>query len=190
MLMITFEEVQRNLPKAVQWVTQKEQDCMEMGQPLLPQNRQDGETIGIRELAAVRVMVLNEIPLPSDPELRQLAAQSKLITPTTAGMTFGHGIVLKAGHYNRHLIAHELGHVLQYERFGELNRGGLPTRGRFPSLLSEWATGAGGRAVGQYRVPLSGLIRQRVQLREDNENSGPFFDSRVRARVKCGWLVH
>jgi hypothetical protein len=118
MLMITFEEVQRNLPKAVQWVTQKEQDCMEMGQPLLPQNRQDGETIGIGELAAVRVMVLNEIPLPSDPELRQLAAQSKLITPTTAGMTFGHGIVLKAGHYNRHLIAHELGHVLQYERFG------------------------------------------------------------------------
>jgi hypothetical protein len=33
-------------------------------------------------------------------------------------MTFGHGLVLKAGHFNRHLIAHELGHVLQYERFG------------------------------------------------------------------------
>jgi hypothetical protein len=31
---------------------------------------------------------------------------------------------------------------------------------------------------------------QRVQLREDNENSGPFFGSRVRARVKRGWLVH
>ncbi len=108
MLMITSEDVQRIFPKAVLWVTQMEQACMEMGQPLLPQNRQDGEMIGIRELAAVRVMVLNEMPAPSDPELRQLAA----------GMTFGHGIVLKNGHYNRHLIAHELGHVLQYERFG------------------------------------------------------------------------
>jgi hypothetical protein len=116
--MITSADVERNMPKAVQWVTQMEQTCMEIGQPLLPQNWRDGETIGIRELAAVRVMVLNEIPLPSDPELRQLAAQSKLITPTTAGMTFGHGLVLKAGHFNRHLIAHELGHVLQYERFG------------------------------------------------------------------------
>jgi Domain of unknown function (DUF4157) len=116
--MITSEDVERNMPKAVQWVTQIEQTCMEIGRPLLPQNWRDGETIGIRELAAVRVMVLNEIPLPSDPELRQLAAQSKLVTPTTAGMTFGHGIVLKAGHYNRHLIAHELVHVMQYERFG------------------------------------------------------------------------
>ena len=118
MLMITSADVQRNIPKAVQWVTQMEQACMEIGQPLLPQNRQDGEAIGIRELAAVRVMVLNEIPLPSDLELRRLALQSSLITPTTAGMTFGHGLVLKAGHFNRHLIAHELGHVLQYERFG------------------------------------------------------------------------
>jgi hypothetical protein len=33
-------------------------------------------------------------------------------------MTFGHAIVLKAESYDRHLIAHELGHVLQYERFG------------------------------------------------------------------------
>ena len=89
--MITSEDVQRIFPKAVQWVTQMEQACMEMGQPLLPQNRQDGEMIGIRELAAVRVMVLNEMPAPSDPELRQLAA----------GMTFGHGLVLKAGHFNR-----------------------------------------------------------------------------------------
>ena len=77
-LRITSEDVQRNIPKAVQWVTQMEQACMEIGQPLLPQNRQDSEAIGIRELAAVRVMVLNEIPLPSDLELRRLALESSL----------------------------------------------------------------------------------------------------------------
>jgi hypothetical protein len=37
------------MPKAVQWVTQMEQTSMEIGQPLLPQNWRDGETIGIRD---------------------------------------------------------------------------------------------------------------------------------------------
>jgi hypothetical protein len=50
-VLITLEEVQRNLPKAVQWVTQMQHTCMEIGEPLLPQNRRDAETIGIQELA-------------------------------------------------------------------------------------------------------------------------------------------
>ena len=91
---------------------------MDIGQPLSPRNRQVGEAIGIRKPASVRVMVLSEIPLPGDPELRRLAEQNNLITSTTAGMTFGYGIVLKVRSHNRHLIAHELGHVFQYERFG------------------------------------------------------------------------
>ena len=37
---------------------------------------------------------------------------------SSRGITFGHGIVLKPGAYDRHLIAHELAHVMQYERFG------------------------------------------------------------------------
>jgi hypothetical protein len=60
-------------------------------------------------------MVLREIPLPSDPELRQFVLQSGL--SDSIGIAAGHGTVLKDGHGNRHLIAHELGHVVQYERF-------------------------------------------------------------------------
>ena len=33
-------------------------------------------------------------------------------------MTFGHGILLKNGAVDRRLVAHELVHVMQYERFG------------------------------------------------------------------------
>lgn len=116
-VIITPEDVKRMLPKAVDWVTRMEQACANIGQPLLPQNKQDAEMIGIRDLAAIRVMVLREMPVPEDVELRQFAEQ-KLITPITKGMTFGHGIVLKQDQYDRHLIAHELVHVLQYERFG------------------------------------------------------------------------
>ncbi len=66
--------------------------------------------------AQLRNLGSNEIPLPDDPELRQLVLQSGL--GSSRGITFGHGIVLKPGAYDRHLIAHELAHVMQYERFG------------------------------------------------------------------------
>jgi predicted SprT family Zn-dependent metalloprotease len=36
-------------------------------------------------------------------------------------MTFGHGIVIRNGSHGRELIAHELAHVMQYERFGGID---------------------------------------------------------------------
>jgi hypothetical protein len=116
--MITPFIVEQYFPKAVQWVAEMERAILKSGQPLLPQNRKDAETIGVQQSKDVRILVLDGIPLPNDPGLRQLAAETELITDRTAGMTFGHGIVLKKGSIDRRLIAHELVHVMQYERFG------------------------------------------------------------------------
>jgi hypothetical protein len=116
--MITPFIVEQYFPKAVQWVAEMERAILESGQPLLPQNRKDAETIGVQQSKDVRILVLDGIPLPNDPGLRQLAAETELITDRTAGMTFGHGIVLKKGSIDRRLIAHELVHVMQSERFG------------------------------------------------------------------------
>ena len=85
---------------------------------LLPENRKDAQAIGIQGIDDVRILVLDRIPLPNDPELQQFAIRTGLITGETAGITFGHGILLKNDSYDRRLIAHELGHVMQYERFG------------------------------------------------------------------------
>jgi uncharacterized protein DUF4157 len=95
-----------------------ERTILKFGQPLLHQNRKDAEAIGIKRSEDVRILGLDGIPLPNDPGLRQLAAETELITVRTAGMTFGHGIVLKKASIDRGLIAHELVHVMQYERFG------------------------------------------------------------------------
>src|ERR1700751_1795224 len=95
-----------------------EKTILERGQRLPPENKKDAEAIGIRRVDDVRIAVWDRIPLPSDPGLQQLALQTGLITDRTAGMTFGHGIALKNGPYDRRLIAHELGHVMQYERLG------------------------------------------------------------------------
>ena len=118
--MITSDDVLRNIPKAVQWVTKMEQACMKFGQQLSPQGARDAQAVGVQQIGLVRVMVLSEIPLPSDPELRQFVLQSGL--SDSIGIAAGHGIVLTDRHGDRHLIAHELGHVVQYERFGSIER--------------------------------------------------------------------
>ena len=118
--MITPEIVEQYFPKAVQWVTKMEKAILECGQALLPQNRKDAEAIGIRRIDDVRIAVFNAMPLPYDPGLRQLAQQTGLISDSTGGMTFGHGIALKNRAYDRRIIAHELAHVMQYERFGDI----------------------------------------------------------------------
>ena|ERR1700722_2622382 len=94
MLMITPEDVQRNIPKAMRWVTQSEQACMEIGQQLSPQRKRDAQAIGVQQIGVVRIMLSNEIPLPDDPELRQLVLQSG--PGSSRGITFGHGIVLSS----------------------------------------------------------------------------------------------
>ena len=59
----------------------------------------------------MRIITLDNIPVPSDPGLSQLATETGLITVRTAGMTFGHGILLKKEAVDRRLVAHELAHV-------------------------------------------------------------------------------
>ena len=95
-----------------------EKAILEQGQRLLIETRRDAEEIGIQRVDDVRIVFLNSIPLPTDPGLKQLVVETELITDKTSGITFGHGIVLKNSAIGRRLIAHELVHVLQYERFG------------------------------------------------------------------------
>jgi hypothetical protein len=114
-VMITSEDLERIRPKAVEWVTRMERTCAEIGKPLLPLNMEDAQIIGIQDLDSIRVIVLSEMPVPDDSELRRYFEQIKL---APLGMTFGHGIAVKDGHFARHLMAHELVHGLQYERLG------------------------------------------------------------------------
>jgi hypothetical protein len=116
---ITPEIVGQYFPRIVSWVARMENAILERGQPLFPINSKDAEKIGVRQIDHIRIAAQENIPLPTDDEeLCRLILKTGLITPQTVGVTFGHGVVLKNGTYDRRVIAHELVHVLQYERFG------------------------------------------------------------------------
>jgi len=117
--MISPEDFERLLPKAVLWVREVEAAILLIGDPLPPQQRADALAIGVSRADDVRMTVRLQMLLPADAELRQLAIATGLIHQGTKGMTFGQGIILKVGSIDRELIAHELVHVRQYEtRFG------------------------------------------------------------------------
>jgi hypothetical protein len=116
--MISPEQFERLFPKAVAWITEMEKAILDTGKGLLPISEDDAKRIGIQRVSEVRILALSTMPVPGDRELRSVAEQTRLISPLTHGMTFGHGIVVRADHQDRELIAHELVHVLQYERFG------------------------------------------------------------------------
>jgi hypothetical protein len=116
MAVITPDELKRNFPKLVEWVTHRERVCMEIGEQLSSKSALDALAIGVGQIDIVRILVQGEISLPDESELHQLFLRSGLGAIT--GLTCGHGIFIKAGDCGRRLIAHELVHVLQYERFG------------------------------------------------------------------------
>jgi hypothetical protein len=59
--MITPEELQRNFPKLVQWITQRQKICLAIGERLSFEATRDAQTIGIGQIDEVRIMVEGEI---------------------------------------------------------------------------------------------------------------------------------
>jgi hypothetical protein len=53
-----------------------ERTCAEIGKPLLPLNMEDARDDGIQDLDSIRVIVLSEMPVPEDSELRQYFEQN------------------------------------------------------------------------------------------------------------------
>jgi len=107
------------IPKAVEWVQQKEQEILNIGTPLSESQLQDARTIPVMHPEKVRLLRVNHIPLPDDPELKFAAQVIQLITPNTWGLSLRYGILIRNDRWNnRETLIHELVHTSQYERLG------------------------------------------------------------------------
>jgi hypothetical protein len=92
---------------------------LRIGTPLNDQELTDAKAIGVADPERVRLVQLDCVPFPTDPMLKAAAAAIQFLTPATCGLTLRYGIFVRSDCWrDRHLIAHELVHVMQYERFG------------------------------------------------------------------------
>ncbi len=141
------------LPRAAAWAQQQEQ--IMLAHPQAQTLSRAGQDIacraGVAHPEAVRILGVPEIPLPGEADLRAAALQFGLITPGTAGLTIGHGIFVRQDCLNdAKLIAHELKHVAQYERYGSI-----------PAFLQQYLA-----EVNQFGYPANPMEQEAVAFAE------------------------
>src|SRR5262245_58508418 len=109
----------RLLPRAVAWAEGVAAQAAACGTRLSTRQLADARSVGVRHAQAIRLCVVESIPLPADKELLAAARRTGLLGPTT-GLTLGYSIVICQGHMSRRLLSHECRHVMQFERAGSL----------------------------------------------------------------------
>ena len=107
------------LPLAAKWAEEEEQRVLHEGVPLSEQEMTDAKAIGVRRPQRIRLLRVEAVPMPIDPQLRAAAETIHFLSPETRGLTLQYGILLRWDCWReRPLIAHELVHAAQYERLG------------------------------------------------------------------------
>jgi hypothetical protein len=116
MLIERFGEL---LPLAASWAAAEEERILQDGLPLSPASLRDARALGVRLPERVRWQKVETIPRPVEEVLKLACDAIQFLGPETQGLTLGHGIFIRADRANdRDLVAHELVHVVQYERMG------------------------------------------------------------------------
>jgi hypothetical protein len=109
------------LPLAVTWVGAQEEKILSHGIVLTPLQLQDAKRAGVSLPEKIRLLLVDEVPVPLHPILNTIARETVLIGKTTAGMTLRYGIYIRKDvQLDRELHVHEFVHVGQYERLGSI----------------------------------------------------------------------
>lgn len=109
------------IPRAAAWAQRQERLILNHSnsQPLNRLGIDIARRAGVTRPEAVRILPVPEILLPEEDDLRQAASEFGVITPATIGLTLGRGIFVRQEFLqDGKLIAHELKHVAQYEKYG------------------------------------------------------------------------
>lgn len=106
-------------PKAVAWAQALAARANAHGIALSAPLQEIARRAGVRAPEEIRILVMDEIPLPDDPALKGAALSVGLSQSDAAGMTLGHAVFLRRGYENDvRVMSHEFRHVAQYEACG------------------------------------------------------------------------
>jgi len=106
-------------PKAIEWYEAVEKQLLPLGRSLTKKELQIAKRLGIERPEEIRIVVMVEFPMPSDPELLQEAKRLGLDSDQVIGRTNGNVILLKpSSSSDMSVVAHELVHVRQIRKLG------------------------------------------------------------------------
>lgn len=115
-------ELPRLLPKAIAWAEEQQEYARQVGSPLSEQLMEVARRVGVKVPQSVRLMRVQRLPRPIDPELSAAADQTGLLGPGMVGLTLGYAVFIVTGHETVRLVTHECRHVYQYESYGGIDK--------------------------------------------------------------------
>jgi hypothetical protein len=110
----------RLLGPAIAWAEMQSQHAERDGQCLSASSLALARSVGVMRPELIRTSVVDELPIPAEPLLRQAALETGLLRPGMIGLTLGYSIFVVRGHMGRRLLSHECRHVYQYEVYGSI----------------------------------------------------------------------
>jgi hypothetical protein len=109
------------LSLASAWVLSQERRILDLGAPLTTRQLADAERAGVVNPQRVRILCVQRIPMPDNPDLLRIAEQIKLTSLPPPGLSLRYGIYISSEHWGqRRLLVHKLAHTAQYERFASV----------------------------------------------------------------------
>ena len=110
------------LPQAVAWAKSQSQLVASEGTKLPGNLIEIARRVGVKQPDRIRTMLVDRLPFPDEPILRQAAMEAGMLGPEMVGLTLGYGIFIVRGHDDARLISHECRHVYQYETLGSIEQ--------------------------------------------------------------------
>ena len=105
--------------RAIEWALAQESSALRVGTPLPAKLQAIAKGNGVKLPQNIRLVVVDEIPLPKEQPLAGAAAQLGLASSWAAGLTLGYAVIVAKGYEaDARILSHELRHVAQYEACG------------------------------------------------------------------------
>ena len=107
------------LAPAIAWAELISQQVQREGECLNAAGLAIAWNVGVKRPELIRAMIVDRLPLPTEPLLQQAALQTGLLDSKMCGLTLDYSILFVRGHMER-LLSHECRHVYQYEEAGSI----------------------------------------------------------------------
>lgn len=118
---LSHEQLKPLLPLITVWADAVRFFLPYCGRSLVPWEQDIARKVGVTRPEKIRLIMVDELPFPSHPRIREIAERHGLGGPGMAGLTLGHGIFIREGYYGTRILSHECRHVAQYEEAGSVS---------------------------------------------------------------------
>ena len=108
------------LPGAIAWAEACASEAAATGVALTDAGIKIARRVGVQRPELIRLAIVDRLPLPEEPSLREAALQTGLLGPDMAGLTLGYSVFVVRGQESVRLLSHEFRHVHQYEAHGSI----------------------------------------------------------------------